>query len=225
MPYPLRHRTTRVYVKYAHISQQNHGKKSDKAEPSDFTNEKQDEALSDGLHGRRGNLRPWGSQLKLMRIDKTWWRFWLRPDVISTIAATVWKHGVEFPRYKRHLITLYSLLALYMQSRKFTETDACFLRCRALGLWAPGSKARVHWTPETSPDRRPKAPEAQSPKAQATPKKTSISCPDEPAQTCCKQRWTLSVINVRPNSADNACDGRRFRVTDYSELFVERRQF
>ena len=31
-------------------------------------------------------------------------------------------------------------------------------------------------------------------------------------QTCCKQRWTLSVIKLRPNSVDNACDGRRFRA-------------
>jgi len=31
-------------------------------------------------------------------------------------------------------------------------------------------------------------------------------------QTCCKQRWTLSVINLRPNSVDNAYDDRRFRV-------------
>ena len=30
-------------------------------------------------------------------------------------------------------------------------------------------------------------------------------------QTCCKERWTLGMINVRP--FDNACDGRRFRVT------------
>ena len=41
---------------------------------------------------------------------------------------------------------------------------------------------------------------------------------DEPSwhavsrQTCCKQRWTLIVINLRPNEVDNACDGRRFRV-------------
>ena len=41
---------------------------------------------------------------------------------------------------------------------------------------------------------------------------------DEPAQraasqpTCCKQRWTLSVINLRLNFADSSCDSRRFQV-------------
>ena len=41
---------------------------------------------------------------------------------------------------------------------------------------------------------------------------------DEPArraasrQTCCKQKWTLTVINLRSTQVDNACDGRRFRV-------------
>ena len=41
---------------------------------------------------------------------------------------------------------------------------------------------------------------------------------DEPARcaasrrACCKQRWTLIVINLRPNYVDNACDGRHFRV-------------
>ena len=32
-------------------------------------------------------------------------------------------------------------------------------------------------------------------------------------EKCCKQRWTLSVINLRPNYINNACDSRRFRVT------------
>ena len=31
-------------------------------------------------------------------------------------------------------------------------------------------------------------------------------------QTCCKQRWTFSVINLQPNCAGNTCNGRRFRV-------------
>ena len=41
---------------------------------------------------------------------------------------------------------------------------------------------------------------------------------DEPVQraasrqTCCKQRWTISAINVRPDEVDNVCDGRPFRV-------------
>jgi len=45
-----------------------------------------------------------------------------------------------------------------------------------------------------------------------------VSVADEPARraisrkTCCKQRWTLSVINLRPSEVDNACDGRRFRL-------------
>jgi len=49
-----------------------------------------------------------------------------------------------------------------------------------------------------------------------TPQVSAIA--DEPAgcaaslQTCCKQRWTLSVINLPLNSDDNACDGRRFQV-------------
>jgi len=45
---------------------------------------------------------------------------------------------------------------------------------------------------------------------------STVADDDEPArravsrQTCCKQRWTLSVINLRP--VDNDCDGRRFRI-------------
>jgi len=39
-------------------------------------------------------------------------------------------------------------------------------------------------------------------------------------QTCCKQRWTLSVINLPPN---NACDHRRLRVI--ASLFVKSCQF
>jgi len=41
---------------------------------------------------------------------------------------------------------------------------------------------------------------------------------DEPArhaasrQTCCKQRWTLSVINLQPNLVDSVCDGRCFWI-------------
>jgi len=41
---------------------------------------------------------------------------------------------------------------------------------------------------------------------------------DEPArraasrQTCCKQKWTLTVINLGSTQVDNVCDGRRFRV-------------
>ena len=31
-------------------------------------------------------------------------------------------------------------------------------------------------------------------------------------QTCCKQRWTQSVINLQLNYIDNACDGQRFQV-------------
>jgi len=31
-------------------------------------------------------------------------------------------------------------------------------------------------------------------------------------ETCCKQRWTLSVINLQLNQVDSTCDGRRFRV-------------
>jgi len=30
--------------------------------------------------------------------------------------------------------------------------------------------------------------------------------------TCCKQRWTLSVINLRQNWSHNACDNLRLRV-------------
>ena len=50
------------------------------------------------------------------------------------------------------------------------------------------------------------------------------SVADEPArraasrQTCCKQRWTLSVINLRPNQVDNVCDGQRFRASYLSEV-------
>jgi len=31
-------------------------------------------------------------------------------------------------------------------------------------------------------------------------------------QTCCKQRWMFSVINLQPNYVDNGCDSRRFQV-------------